>query len=183
MEDLVIHNKVSRLVGALTILVFAPVVGRAAFVMDSLVSTPTSFTLTGTWTTPDPTTVLTNLGSPDWNISTISFSVSPALGVFTVLAQHTVAPHVGEAPTGSTLSASFSGLAPGVGSGNMSDSGVHSGGSHVDTLAVFITPLVADVSSTVTITANHAVPEPGSLGLAALGLAMVVFFRRKFIVR
>jgi len=179
----VVHKKIAPLLGVLMILLLAPVVGRAAFVMDSLVSTPTSFTLTGTWTTPDPGTVLTNLGSPDWSVNTVSFSVSPALGLFTVLAQHSAAPHAGEAPMGSTLSVAFNDLAPGVGSGTMSASGAHPGGSHMDTLQVMITPLVADVSSTVTVTANHAVPEPGSLGLAALGLSAVLLYRRKFVVR
>jgi hypothetical protein len=147
-----------------------------------LISTPTSFTLTGTWTTPDSGTVLTNLGSPDWSINTVSFSVTPVQGVFSVLAQHTVAPDAGEAPMGATLSVLFNGIVPGVGSGSMSDSGGHPGGNHFDFLEVIISPLVPDVSSTVAITATHAIPEPGSLGLGALGLATVLLYR-KFLVR
>lgn len=171
-------KKLAPVLGLFTALFFSPA-AKAALVVNSVASNATSVTVSATWTNQDPGTVISNTGAPYWDLDLISFAFAPGAGVLSVTAQHTVAPDAGESVYGPSLILSFFGVSPGVGAATKATGGNHPLGMHNDMLTVSINPLVANVSSTVSITASHVVPEPGSLGLGLLGGGILLATRRR----
>lgn len=160
---------------ALTLMACFPAVSHADLVVISYSNQPLTFDAELEWT-EGGNPVLETLsstafgGSTPWDVTVLA----SAMAEFVVsVAQHTIAPHGGDALSGGQLTAALLFVRPGFGSGSFVTTGPHT--PHSDFLSLTVTPREVGVSSTVLIRAGHeevpaTVPEAASLTLFLFGL-------------
>jgi hypothetical protein len=171
-EDFLRSIRLLPLLLAVIGLVCLPSVGNATLIVNGPVTdTALMFDANLTWTAGGVDSPFVNIGN--W-IVVLSASQGVLLQAVVV---HNVAPHPGElAPNPNVLVGSIPGAAPG-GNGMASVTVNHPVGPHADSLNVVLTSTGPN-SSDIDITAVHAIPEPATWWLAAIG-AGFVFIGRK----